>query len=220
MDRHSFELAGVELFALPSGAMWWPDQALLCISDMHLGKSGRLARRDGLVLPPYDTRETLTRLSGDLATTGARTVICLGDSFDDLAAAQSLSEEDRLRLTSLQAGRDWIWIEGNHDPGPVNLDGRNLAELKLAPLTFRHIARVGATGEVSGHYHPKVRISARGRTVSRPAFLLDHTRVILPAYGTFTGGLRSDHATLASLMQPQAVAILTGPQLCAVPMPR
>tara|TARA_R110002110_G_scaffold358923_7_gene568267 strand:- start:1713 stop:2378 length:666 start_codon:yes stop_codon:yes gene_type:complete len=220
MNGLDFTLAGVRLMALGSGALWWADQALLCVSDLHLGKSERIARRGGATLPPYDTRDTLTRLAADLARTQARVVICLGDSFDDLGAAFALPAEERLWITRLQAGRRWVWIEGNHDPGPVDLGGSHLAELPVAPLTFRHIAQVGASREISGHYHPKASVHARGRSISRPAFLYDSDRLILPAYGTYTGGLRSHADVLCALMRPEARAILTGKAPVAIPMPR
>ncbi|MEM9552376.1 MAG: ligase-associated DNA damage response endonuclease PdeM, partial [Pseudomonadota bacterium] len=220
MNAHAFSFAGNRLHALGSGALWWEAEALLCVSDLHLGKSERMARRDGSMLPPYETRDTLERLQNDLDITGARTVVCLGDSFDDLDAALALPEDHRLHITGLQAGRQWIWIEGNHDPGPIDLGGTHRAELTIDTLTFRHVAKPGSVGEVSGHYHPKVEIPTRGRLISRRAFLLDNDRLILPAYGTYTGGLRSHDAILSSLMHPQATAILTGPRLHAVPMPR
>ena len=212
MNSLAFSFSGVRLHALGSGALWWPDYDLLCVSDLHLGKSARMARRGGPTLPPYDTRDTLTRLTADLERTGAKTVICLGDSFDDIEAADTLDEADRLRISTLQAGRLWIWIEGNHDPGPVSLSGAHLAEWRRAPLVFRHIAQNDAQGEVSGHYHPKVRLRARGRLITRPAFLFDDQRLILPAYGTYTGGLRSSDTALSGLMGPEARAILTGVQ--------
>ena len=173
MNGHDISLAGIRLTALGSGALWWPERALLCVSDLHLGKSERVARLGGASLPPYDTRDTLNRLAADIALTQARVVVCLGDSFDDPDAARALPESERLWIARLQAGRRWVWIEGNHDPGPVELGGAHLAELPQPPLTFRHIARKGASGEVSGHYHPKVRIQTRARTVTRPAFLAD-----------------------------------------------
>lgn len=203
-----------------SGALWWPDQSLLCVSDLHLGKSERVARRSGAILPPYDTRDTLNRLAADLTLTNAGTVVCLGDSFDDVDAALSLPEEERLWITRLQAGRRWVWIAGNHDPGPVELGGTHLSELPRPPLTFRHIARPGASGEVSGHFHPKAQIKTRARTITRPAFLLDADRIVLPAYGTYTGGLRSNDVALNTLMRPEAIAILTGQSVHAIPMPR
>jgi len=213
-------LNGAALRPLPSGALHWPAEGLLAVSDLHLGKSTRIARRGGTVLPPYETRDTLARLAADIEATGASTVLCLGDSFDDLAAADELEEADTLLLTGLGAGRRWIWVEGNHDPGPLTLPGTHLGELRLGPLTFRHIAQPGAAGEVSGHYHPKAGIAARGRAFSRPCFLLDRDRLILPAYGTYTGGLRTSDPALCGLMRPEAVAILTGPVPGPIPMPR
>ncbi|MGB3244811.1 MAG: ligase-associated DNA damage response endonuclease PdeM [Sulfitobacter sp.] len=220
MNTYDITLAGTPLKALGSGALYWPCQQLLCVSDLHFGKSERMARRGGATLPPYETRDTLARLEQDVDQTAAQTVICLGDSFDDLGAAMSLREDDRLWITRLQAGRRWVWIEGNHDPGPVDVGGSHLREHTIGPLTFRHIAMPGATGEISGHYHPKAAVHARGRSISRPAFLLDRDRLILPAYGTYTGGLRSRADVLTTLMQPEALAVLTGPRPVAVPMPR
>ncbi|SEO62035.1 putative phosphoesterase [Salinihabitans flavidus] len=220
MSGIEFSLAGAVLTAMGSGALWWAERRIVCVSDLHLGKAARVARRGGGALPPYETRDTLLRLENDLAATHAATVICLGDSFDDLTAAQDLPEDERLWLARLQAGRRWVWIEGNHDPGPVEFGGSHMAELHLPPLSFRHIAQPGQSGEVSGHYHPKVRVQTRLRAISRPAFLFDADRVILPAYGTYTGGLRSSDAALAALMRPEARAIMTGTVPRMVTMPR
>jgi DNA ligase-associated metallophosphoesterase len=209
-------LGPARLTALPSGALHWAAERLLCVSDLHFGKSERLARRGGALLPPYETRTTLLRLEADLETTGARVVVCLGDSFDDLTAAEGMDETDRLWLIRLMAGRDWIWIEGNHDAGPTDLGGTHLAELNRGGLAFRHIGG-GPGHEVSGHYHPKARLAGK----SWRAFLCDGTRAILPAYGTFTGGLWAEDAALQALMGPDARAILTLPDRClAIPMPR
>lgn len=220
MNYHEFFFCGARLRAMSSGALWWPDRSLLCVSDLHLGKSERMARRGGHHLPPYETKETLTRLSDDLFATDARCVICLGDSFDDLPAAHALPDADRMSIAHLQAGRRWVWIEGNHDPGPVEYGGEHLQEMKMAELRFRHIAAADAHAEVSGHYHPKTQLHMRGRVVTRPAFLCDQSRLILPAYGIYTGGLRSDQDPLATLMGQEALAILTGPVPTCIPMPR
>ncbi|WP_319824574.1 ligase-associated DNA damage response endonuclease PdeM [Thalassovita sp.] len=220
MNGFAFTLAGARLTALGTGALHWPDQRLLCVSDLHLGKAERPARWGGAQLPPYETQDTLTRLEQDLAATNASIVICLGDTFDDLTAATELTDPEKQWITRLQAGRRWVWIEGNHDPGPLDLGGTHLSELPVPPLAFRHIARAGSSGEVSGHYHPKARLRARGHGLSRPCFLLDTDRLILPAYGTFTGGLRSDDPALSTLMRPEALAILTGPVPRPIPMPR
>ncbi|KPA20143.1 Calcineurin-like phosphoesterase [Shimia sp. SK013] len=220
MNGLDFSLAGATLTALGSGALWWADQRLLVVSDLHLGKTERILRRGGPSLPPYETRDTLIRLENDLANTSAATVICLGDSFDDVEAARTLPEAERLWINRLQAGRRWVWIEGNHDPGPVDLGGTHLAELPLPPLVFRHIAETGKSGEISGHYHAKVRVQTRLRSITRPAFLIDSDRVIMPAYGTYTGGLRSSDDVLDTLMRSEATAIITGQTPRMVPMPR
>jgi len=210
MNGYEFTLAGAPLLALGSGALFWPAQNLLCVSDLHLGKSGRRGSLGEAILPPYETRDTLNRLAADLALTQAKTVICLGDSFDDRVAAEALPDSEKDWIRTLQAGRRWVWIEGNHDPGPVDMGGTHLAELPLPPLSFRHIARSGGSGEVSGHYHPKATVSVRGRRISRPAFLVDSDRVIMPAYGTYTGGLRASDPVLTTLMRTEAIAVLTG----------
>jgi DNA ligase-associated metallophosphoesterase len=216
MNDYAFTLAGAPLRALRSGALHWPGEGLLVVSDLHFGKSERLARRGGPLLPPYETRETLARMDADLSATGARRVICLGDSFDDAASAEALGEDEALWLARMMAGRDWTWIAGNHDPAPLMLGGTHRAAVTLDPLSFRHIADPGARAEVSGHYHPKASLAGR----SRPCFLLDAARLILPAYGTYTGGLRCTDPVLADLMGPGALAILTGTHALAIPMPR
>lgn len=215
MNGYEFNLGQAVLTALPSGALWWPSERCLTVSDLHLGRSERYARRAGALLPPYEVEETLTRLDADIAATEARVVVCLGDTFDDLQAA-GLGEAQALWLARLMAGRRWVWIEGNHDPGPVGLGGEHRAELSFGPLIFRHIAVTGASGEVSGHYHPKARIAGQARR----CFLADPRRLIMPAYGTYTGGIYCDDPALSELMQPGAVAILTGQTARPMPMPR
>lgn len=216
MNSVDIPFLGETLTALPSGGLYWAAQNALVVSDLHFGKSERIARRSGALLPPYDTLETLTRLSADIQATAPKTVICLGDSFDDLAAGAALDDAHRDTIRRLQAGRRWLWLEGNHDPGPVDLGGEHLAELALGPLRFRHIAEGGAApGEISGHYHPKARV----RHISRPCFMADEGRLILPAYGCYTGGLDWMTPVLRGLFAERAVAFLTGQRVLTVPVP-
>lgn len=212
MSAHDFSFLGQALQARASGALWWPGQRLLAVSDLHLGRAERLARRGGALLPPYDTRDTLARLDAEIAATSPAHVLCLGDSFDDLAAAGGLAEEDRLWLLRLMAGRHWTWIEGNHDPGPTDMGGSHRAELRLGPMTFRHIP--GGVDEVAGHLHPRLGLGGR----AHPCFLLCASRLILPAFGTYTGGLSAWSPEVTALMGPGALAIITGRQALPVPL--
>ena len=218
MNKLEFSFCGADLTALPSGALWFAAERLLCVSDLHLGKSDRIARRIGLMLPPYETRATLDRLAMDIGAFDPDWVICLGDSFDDLEAAGSLDPEDQSSLLRLQAGRRWVWIAGNHDPGPVDLAGSHVAMLRAGPLVFRHEATAGAEAEVSGHYHPKLSLPGMGR--ARACYLLDRCRLILPAYGAYTGGLSVTAPVLQALMQRRADVILTGARPVRMLMPR
>lgn len=216
MTTFPFPFSGTTLTALGTGALWWEDQSLLCISDLHLGKSERHARRGGGPLPPYETQDTLARLADHIDELRPKSVICLGDSFDDGAAAQNMTTKDSATLHHLVNQRHWIWITGNHDPQPLAFGGTYHHHYAIGPLTFCHIATSDASGEISGHYHPKARV----KNTTRPAFLVDQHRVILPAFGTYTGGLNCTNSILSTLMQPQALAILTGPHPLPVPMPR
>lgn len=220
MNDIALTFRDTELIARASGALWWPARSTLIISDLHLGKSERIARRSGMMLPPYEALDTLERLQAEIAEIAPRRVICLGDSFDDNAAAMALPDNIRDWITRLVAGRTWIWVEGNHDPEPMGFAGAHSSQVTDGPLIFRHIATPGAVGEVSGHYHPKARLVGRGRQISRPCFLCDDARIILPAFGTYTGGLSCDAPVLCDLMGRNARAILTGSVARAIPMPR
>ena len=220
MHGYSFSLKSAQLTALSAGLLWWADRKLLCVSDLHLGKSERIARRGGSLLPPYENKDTLTRLASAVNALNPVTVICLGDSFDDLKALDGLNEDDHASLAALMGGRRWIWIEGNHDAGPVNIGGNHLSEFETGSLIFRHIAKLGAVGEISGHYHPKASVQMKSGNMTGPCFLVDENRAILPAFGAYTGGLKSTDPAFSLLMSHNALAILTGSQALPIPMPR
>lgn len=191
-------LSDVPLLADPRGALYWPEHRLLAVADLHLEKGSSFAAR-GQMLPPYDTATTLARLSVLIADYSPRCVVSLGDSFHDGGGPTRLGDKDRDTLTRLQRGRDWIWITGNHDPEPAEGIGGVFQEtLKIDALTFRHLPK-GGSGEVSGHLHPVARIAHRGRAVSRRCFAADATRLVLPAFGAFTGGLNVRDAAFADL---------------------
>ena len=217
MNGYPLTLSGAGLLALPCGALLWPAARLLAVSDLHLGKSRRAALRGGALLPPYELCDTLARLGAALEETGADTVVCLGDSFDDRRAAAELGTEEEALLSGLMAGRRWIWVAGNHDPG-AGPGGESHDEFRMGGLTFRHVAEPGASGEISGHYHPKARLGLGRAALSRPCFLADARRIILPAFGTYTGGLDCRNAAFAGLFGAGALAVMTGTRARAIPM--
>ncbi len=181
---------GVVLEAFPEGALWWDELRLLVVADLHLEKGSSFARR-GQLVPPYDTVETLSRLARLIARLNPQAVIALGDSFHDSEGAANLSASDRAILRGLQAGREWIWIAGNHDPDrPSGLDGMAVDQLAIGKLVFRHEPMAGASeGEVAGHLHPCARVYGVGKSVRRRCFAGDGYRLILPAFGAYAGGL-------------------------------
>jgi DNA ligase-associated metallophosphoesterase len=181
-------VADVGFVADFSGALFWEAQSLLVVSDLHLEKGSSFASR-GVLLPPYDTVATLSRLAAVIARHDPRQVIALGDSFHDRDAHARLSEPDREALAALQLRRNWIWISGNHDPAlPSDLGGVVATVVAIGPIAFRH-EPTGAAGEIAGHLHPKARVPTRGRSIERRCFASDGERAVMPAFGAYTGGL-------------------------------
>ena len=189
-QQSAIRLNGTDLVPDLSGALFWRDRNTLIVADLHFEKGSALASR-GQLLPPYDTRTTLKRLTEVLRRTKAERVISLGDSFHDGDAGARLTAQDRAALVDITDGVDWVWVSGNHDPDPpADLGGAIVAELTDGPLLFRHEATDRpAAGEISGHFHPKATVKTRMRRVSARCFVSDGRRIILPSFGAFTGGL-------------------------------
>jgi uncharacterized protein len=193
-------IAGVTLVADLAGALYWPEEQLLVVSDLHLEKGSSFAAR-GILLPPYDTASTLERLAGILSRHAVRIVVALGDNFHDGNGPARLVAIDRAALFELQRGREWIWIAGNHDPNPAdNIGGVFAISLSLGPLSFRHEPTPQASpGEIAGHLHPVARVSRRGRALTRRCFVSDETRLVMPAFGAYAGGLNIRHAAFVQV---------------------
>jgi uncharacterized protein len=211
-------LNGAELIAEPSGALWWGETGTLIVADLHLEKGSSFAT-GGVMLPPYDTIATLERLAAAIRPE-LRRVICLGDSFHDPDGPVRLSDADRARLGALTGLADWIWIAGNHDPElPPGIGGRVVADtLRLEPLVFRHMARVLVEpGEISGHYHPKASVVLRGRRFAGPCFAHDGERLVMPAFGAFTGGLDASAPEILSLFgRPPSLLLIARGRIVAL----
>jgi DNA ligase-associated metallophosphoesterase len=205
-------LPGAVLVADAAGVLVWPEREVLVVADLHLEKGSGLAAR-GRLLPPYDTGATLARLERTLQHWRPRTVVSLGDSFHDRRAATRLPAEARNRLCALTAAVDWIWVAGNHDPEPPDgLGGRAVETFELAGLLFRHAPDGGGAGEVAGHLHPKAAVRNRGRRLSRRCFATDGRRVVLPAFGAYTGGLNVLDPAFGQLFPAGFHAYVLGPE--------
>jgi DNA ligase-associated metallophosphoesterase len=193
-------VSGVPLVADPAGAIFWPDEKLLAVADLHLEKGSSFAAR-GVLLPPYDTATTLARLARLIERYAPRLVIALGDSFHDGGGPARMDDISRVALKALQRGRDWLWIAGNHDPDPAaNIGGRFADALAVGALTFRHRpSSKRCDGEIAGHLHPLARVAQRGRAVSRRCFAGDGQRLIMPALGAYAGGLNVRDRAIVSL---------------------
>ena len=197
---HELAIAGISLVADPAGALYWPDEKLLAVADLHLEKGSAFALR-GVLLPPYDTASTLARLARLIERYAPSLVIALGDSFHDGGGPARMTDIDRGALSALQRGRDWLWLAGNHDPDPADgIGGRFAATLAIGPLVFRHEPSVASfDGEIAGHLHPLARVARRGRAVSRRCFAGDGRRLIMPAFGAYAGGLNVRDRAIAAL---------------------
>lgn len=188
--RDAIVVAGERAICDASGALYFPDLELLAVSDLHLEKGSSFARR-GALLPPYDTAATLLRLQAVIARHRPKMVISLGDSFHDEEGAARLPDVFRSDLEALMVGRDWFWIAGNHDPdAPEGLPGDTVQELAIDNLVFRHEPSASIVdGEIAGHLHPCARIVHRNRSIKRRCFASDGHRLVMPAFGAFTGSL-------------------------------
>lgn len=205
-------LHGATAVCDPLGALYLPESGMLVVSDLHLEKGAAFARR-GMMLPPYDTIATLNILSAVIARYDPRIVVSLGDNFHDRTGSRHLPEMFRDLIRTMARGREWIWINGNHDPdGAVDLPGQSLDEIVYGSLTFRHEPRLGrAAGEVAGHLHPAATVRRREKYVRRPCFATDGSRLLMPAFGVLSGGLDLKHRAMTGLFDRQAlVAHLLG----------
>jgi DNA ligase-associated metallophosphoesterase len=204
-----FSFSGHELMALPQGALFWPARRALLVADLHLEKASWFAK-GGQMLPPYDSIATLADLSAIAAATDAAEIWCLGDSFHDSAGCDRLPAEARELLTALTAKTRWTWITGNHDPGIADHCGGEIAgEAEVDGLLLRHEADPEEPRpELSGHFHPKLRIHLRGRLVSRRCFVATESKLILPAFGALTGGLDAHHPEIVRAVGSGAEALV------------
>ncbi|HQS97577.1 MAG: phosphoesterase [Novosphingobium sp. 17-62-19] len=197
-----FSFASQEFRLGAARALFWAEENALLVADLHLEKASFFAKH-GQMLPPYDSRATLERLAGAVRETGARRVFCLGDSFHDANAVARMEPHAAGMLDALTRATDWVWITGNHDEDAAAPGGTVVDDLDIRGLKLRHIARNGsADTEVSGHFHPKLRVTVRGRSIARPCAVASENRLILPAFGALSGGMDAGDPTILAALQP------------------
>lgn len=184
-------------------AVYWPSESALLVADLHLEKASYYAAR-GQMLPPYDSRETLERIALAIRETGARRVYALGDNFHDSAGSARLEPHAAGMLAALTRATEWLWITGNHDAALSGaLGGERATEALVGGILLRHEARAGEVSpEISGHFHPRLVLSARGCRIARPCAVTSERRMILPAYGALTGGMDAADPVIVGAMQP------------------
>lgn len=204
-----FSFCGHDLMALPQGALFWPAREALIVADLHLEKASWFARL-GQMLPPWDSFATLADLTALAAATGAREIWCLGDSFHDRDGCERLPARAREMLVGLTAATRWTWITGNHDPAFADpCGGAVVAEAEVDGLLLRHEAvPAEPRPELSGHFHPKLRVQHRGKKVSRRCFVATERKLILPAFGALTGGLDAAHPEIVRAVGTRAEALI------------
>ena len=212
MTPAPLHVAGERLMLDPAGLLAWPAQRTLVVGDLHLEKGSHFAK-GGRMVPPYDTRETLQKLQLALRRWRPARLIALGDSFHDAAGSGRMAAEDAALLHRLLGGIEMVWVLGNHDPVPPSgLPGAAVEELHDAKLVFRHQAQRGPVkpAEISGHFHPKATMPTRCGGVTRPCFIADAWRIMLPAFGAYTGGLDAGDPAIAGLFPRGARLFLLG----------
>ncbi len=204
-----FSFADHALFALPQGALFWPARRALLVADLHFEKASWFASF-GQMLPPYDSIATLADLTAIVAAVAPQEIWCLGDSFHDSAGAGRLPPQALALLQSLTAQVRWTWVTGNHDPAPAHHHGGAVVdEAVVDGIVLRHEADPAELRpELSGHFHPKLRVRVRGRHVSRRCFVASATKIVLPAFGALTGGLDAAHPEIARAMGGRGEALV------------
>jgi DNA ligase-associated metallophosphoesterase len=180
-----------EIQLLPEGAVFLPLTASLVIADVHLGKTATFRAR-GLPVPEGDTGRDLTRIRNLIHGMHARRVIIAGDLFHAPAGVTTdLAELLEAFISTL--GIPLVLIRGNHDAKLKRLPAGLTASSYIDEGDIRiiHDPKDASPDHlnIAGHLHPVARIPDGRRTSLRlPCFLFRERTLVLPSFGSFTGG--------------------------------
>ncbi len=184
------ELAGARLQLLPERAIWWPAQRALLVADVHLGKGAEF-RRQGMAVPAGSSRKDFERLAALVERYQADQLWILGDLFHSRPGADLVDAfiawRGRLPVSRL------LLVEGNHDQYVIAAADWQMDLIDVMQVEGIHLKHEpqqdSGQAEIAGHIHPSCRIgSGRADSLRAPVFWLRGQRLVLPAFGSFTGG--------------------------------
>ena len=193
------KFANEEFYAYPNNALYWKRLNIIIIADLHLGKSITFAKQKQF-LPPYDTKETLAKLFECINEFQPSKLIIVGDLLHDMLSLQSFQDIDYQNFNKYTKKTEFIWVKGNHDFDIEIVGFSKVLDYKVDKIIFNHLPIKSTNFQICGHYHPKVKISHRGKSIYKSSFVHNDKLLILPSFGTLTGGLNIDQDPLKVLL--------------------
>jgi len=196
MTSSVVEIAGERLLLLPEKAVYWPAREMLIIADIHFGKAASF-RAQGIPVPRGTTTENLLGLDALVARHGARHVVFLGDFLHARAAHASSTQQAMLAWRHSRPDLRLTLVRGNHDKhagDPAAVLGIELVDEPhmVGPFAFCHHPDLdlgsGGGYALAGHVHPAWVLATRFDSLRLPCFVVGGARMILPSFGSFTGG--------------------------------
>ncbi|MDB5748171.1 MAG: box helicase [Massilia sp.] len=190
------QVAGERLLLLPEKAVFWPAQSMLIIADIHFGKAASF-RALGVPVPRGTTTENLAGLDALIEQYGARHVVFLGDFLHARAAHASSTQLAMLTWRNTRRDVRLTLVRGNHDKhagDPAAALGIELVDepYAMGPFAFCHHPDLdlgsSAGYALAGHVHPAWVLATRFDSLRLPCFVVGARRMILPSFGSFTGG--------------------------------
>ena len=195
------QIRGERLLLLPQKALYWPAAAMLLIADMHCGKAATFRARH-VPIPEGNMEADLERLSNLLEEWNANSLAILGDWIHAALGCTPSVMQTIDHWRKRHAHLNIHWIHGNHDRAPVELRSQfafeeDLVVFDQGPFRLQHKPGTHETlYTISGHVHPKFTIAGAGIPRTHlPCFKFSPDCAILPAFGSFTGGMPIESET-------------------------
>ena len=175
--------------------IYWEQERVLILSDLHFGKSGHF-RKEGIGVPQNIFKEDLQRLFSQVQFFKPAMLLVTGDMFH--------SHSNREMDLFLKWRKDISWlpirlVRGNHDilddlfyrQAEIEICERVLT---INEFTFTHDFSKDMEQEYprqfifSGHIHPGIRMKgAAKQSLLLPCFYFSEHFGVLPAFSNFSG---------------------------------